>query len=161
MSSLAVPCGDAYRVGGARPRRRLEHHDWSLWLRKAHEHQFPVIYFRGVTQGRYHALVPTLISGWDPVSLKARISFGLSERDNLSSPPQTAERHYAFRVVKKRLHQDSFQEAVITAYSGRIAFSGLRERRTSFPTMTNCWANRSFYTVRRCPRSTMPRSTPT
>jgi len=99
------------------------------WLREAHEYQVPVIYFLGVAPGRYQALVPTFISGWDPASLKARISFGLPERDDLSTPPQAAERRYALRVVKQRLHQDSFRDAVITAYSGRCALSGLREHR--------------------------------
>ena len=98
------------------------------WLREAHEHQVPVIYFLGVTPGRYQALIPTFISGWNPASLKASLSFGLLERDDLSSL-QTAERRYALRIVKQRLHQDSFREAVITAYSGRCALSGLREHR--------------------------------
>ena len=84
------------------------------WLREAHEHQVPVIYFLGVAPGRYQALVPTFISGWDSASLKTRISFGLPERDDLSTPPQVAERRYALRVVKQRLHQDLFREAVIT-----------------------------------------------
>ncbi len=99
------------------------------WLREAHEHQVPVIYFLGVTPGRYLALIPTFISGWHPTLLKASISFGLPQRDDLSSPPQTTERRYALRIVKQRLHQDSFREAVITAYRGRCALSGLREHR--------------------------------
>ena len=99
------------------------------WLREAHEHQVPVIYFLGVTPGRYQPLIPTFISGWDPAALKASISFGLPDRDDFSSPPESAERRYALRVVKQRLHQDSFREAVITAYSGRCALSGLREHR--------------------------------
>ena len=99
------------------------------WLREAHVHQVPVIYFLGVTPGRYQALVPTFISGWESASLKASVTFGLPERDDLSTPPQTAERRYALRVVKQRLHQDSFREAVITAYRGRCALSGLREHR--------------------------------
>jgi len=37
------------------------------------------------------------------------------------------ERRYALRAVKQRLHQASFREAVITAYSGRCARSGLPE----------------------------------
>ena len=37
------------------------------------------------------------------------------------------ERRYALRAVKQRLHQASFREAVITAYSGRCALSGLPE----------------------------------
>ena len=99
------------------------------WLRTAHEHQVPVIYFLGVTPGRYRAMVPTFISKWDPALLKASISFCLPERDSLSSPPQAAERRYALQVIKQRLHQDSFREAVITAYSCRCALSGLREHR--------------------------------
>ena len=99
------------------------------WLREAHEHQVPVIYFLGVTPGRYQALIPTFISGWNSASLKASISFGLPDHDDLSTPPHAAERRYALRVVKQRLHQDSFREAVITAYSGRCALSGLREHR--------------------------------
>ncbi|MDP6537978.1 MAG: hypothetical protein QF410_00370, partial [Planctomycetota bacterium] len=45
-------------------------------------------------------------------------------------PPENAlERRYALRVVKQRLHQASFREAVITAYDGRCALSGLPEQR--------------------------------
>jgi putative restriction endonuclease len=44
------------------------------------------------------------------------------------APPETAlERRYALRAVKQRLHQASFREAVITAYNGRCAVSGLHE----------------------------------
>ena len=39
----------------------------------------------------------------------------------------TAHRKYALRVVKQRLHQASFREAVIMAYNGRCALSGLPE----------------------------------
>ena len=99
------------------------------WLREAYENHIPVIYFLGVAPGRYQALVPTFIAGWDAASLKAPIAFGLPERDDLSPPPQAVERRYALRVVKQRLHQESFREAVITAYSGRCALSGLREHR--------------------------------
>lgn len=43
-------------------------------------------------------------------------------------PPENAlERRYALRAVKQRLHQASFREAVITAYNGRCALSGLPE----------------------------------
>jgi putative restriction endonuclease len=45
-----------------------------------------------------------------------------------SPPPETAaERRYALRTVKQRLHQGTFREAVITAYHGRCAVSGLPE----------------------------------
>ncbi|TMH93808.1 MAG: hypothetical protein E6H42_01680 [Betaproteobacteria bacterium] len=38
-----------------------------------------------------------------------------------------ADRRYALRDVKHRLHQASFREAVIAAYNGRCALSGLPE----------------------------------
>jgi putative restriction endonuclease len=42
-------------------------------------------------------------------------------------PENALERRYALRVVKQRLHQASFREAVIAAYNGRCALSGLPE----------------------------------
>jgi putative restriction endonuclease len=54
-------------------------------------------------------------------------AFGLTEHD-VGTPPETVlERRYALRMVKQRLHQASFREAVITAYNGRCALSGLPE----------------------------------
>ena len=47
----------------------------------------------------------------------------------MAAPQNVLERRYALRAVKRRLHQDSFREAVITAYKGRCALSGLREHR--------------------------------
>src|SRR5258705_247214 len=52
----------------------------------------------------------------------------LRSRPNHVGPPATVlERRYALRAVKQRLHQGSFREAVIAAYGGRCAVSGLPE----------------------------------
>ena len=99
------------------------------WLRNAYENQVPVIYFLGVAPGLYQALIPTYISGWDPIALNARITFGIHDRDEWTGMPEAPERRYALHVVKQRLHQNSFREAVIEAYKGRCALSGLREHR--------------------------------
>ena len=99
------------------------------WLREAFENQIPVIYFLGVAPGRYRAMIPTFISGWDRHSLRARIVFGIPDQDELAAPQNVLERRYALRAVKQRLHQDSFREAVISAYNGRCALSGLPEQR--------------------------------
>ena len=99
------------------------------WLRDAWKERVPVIYFLGVAPARYHALVPTFISGWDPVALQARLTFGLPDQEGMAEPPDAQERRYALRVVKRRLHQDAFREAVIAAYGERCALSGLREHR--------------------------------
>jgi putative restriction endonuclease len=97
------------------------------WLREAFENLVPVIYFLGIAPGRYQAMMPTFISGWDAVALKARVSFGVSDQDTLAPPENALERRYALRAVKQRLHQASFREAVIAAYDGRCALSRLPE----------------------------------
>lgn len=99
------------------------------WLREAFQNQIPVIYFLGIAPGRYQAVMPVFIAGWDAGALKARIVFGVPEQDGVSPPQDAPERRYALRAVKQRLHQASFREAVITAYRGRCAISGLPEQR--------------------------------
>jgi len=97
------------------------------WLREAFENQIPIIYFLGVSPGRYQALVPTFILGWDSKALKAKVAFGMPDHEALIAPANNVERRYALRAVKQRLHQASFRDAVITAYKGRCALSGLPE----------------------------------
>ena len=99
------------------------------WLLEAFKNQVPVIYFLGIAPGRYQAIIPTFISGWDPNSLIAHVVFGVPNQDKNLIPQSIQERRYALRVVKQRLHQTSFREAVIAAYNGRCAVSGLPERR--------------------------------
>lgn len=96
------------------------------WLRDAMELQIPIIYFLGTSPGLYEAIIPTFVVGFDPTSLKAKIAFSESEAAN-TAPQSVAERRYALRVVKQRLHQASFREMVINAYDGRCAISGLPE----------------------------------
>lgn len=97
------------------------------WLREASENRIPIIYFLGIAPGRYQAMLPAFILGWDAATLKARVAFGLSDREVLAPPENALERRYALRTVKQRLHQASFREAVILAYSGRCALSGMPE----------------------------------
>jgi putative restriction endonuclease len=97
------------------------------WLREAFENQVPVIYFLGIAPGRYQAVRPTFISEWDSRALTARVAFGVPDQSTLAAPENALERRYALRAVQQRLHQASFREAVITAYNGRCALSGLPE----------------------------------
>jgi hypothetical protein len=64
---------------------------------------------------------------WNPSTLKARVAFRAEEEAELGVPETAVERRYALRQVQQRLHQATFREAVITAYRGRCALSGLRE----------------------------------
>ncbi len=96
------------------------------WLREALDNRVPIIYFLGIAPGRYQAMIQPWF-GWDATALKARIAFGLPMQNTLAPPENAVERRYALRAVKQRLHQASFREAVITAYNGRCALSGLPE----------------------------------
>jgi putative restriction endonuclease len=97
------------------------------WLREAFENRIPIIYFLGIAPGHYQAMLPAFIAGWDPKALKARVAFGVPDQEVLAPPENALERRYTLRSVKQRLHQASFREAVITAYNGRCALSGLPE----------------------------------
>jgi putative restriction endonuclease len=70
-------------------------------------------------------MLPTFIVGWSANTLKAKLAFGLPDQPELIAPESAIERRYALREVKQRLHQSTFREALIAAYGGRCAFSGL------------------------------------
>ena len=97
------------------------------WLREAFENRVPVIYFLGIAPGRYQAMLPAFISGWDSKALKARVAFGVPDQEVLAPPANALERRYALQAVKQRLHQTSFREAIISAYNGRCALSRISE----------------------------------
>ena len=97
------------------------------WLREAMEAGVPIIYFLGVAPAYYQAIIPAYVAGWDAQALKAQVVFGMSGELDVGPPETHAERRYALREVKQRLHQASFREAVIEAYDGRCAVSGLPE----------------------------------
>lgn len=97
------------------------------WLREACENHVPIIYFIGISPGHYDAELPAFVTAWDPTSLKVRVAFGELDQEKLAPPETAPERRYALRAVKQRLHQASFREAVISAYKGRCAISGLPE----------------------------------
>lgn len=97
------------------------------WLREAMQNASPFIYFLGTAPGIYRALIPSYVIDWNPSTLKARIAFRAEEEADLGVPQTSVERRYALRQVQQRLHQATFREAVITAYRGRCALSGLRE----------------------------------
>lgn len=98
------------------------------WLREAFEQRIPIIYFIGIAPGRFAAVVPAYIGGWDRQALKASVGFGEPDRyEDARFPDAAPARRYALRAVQQRLHQATFRQAVITAYDDRCALSGLPE----------------------------------
>jgi putative restriction endonuclease len=97
------------------------------WLLEAKNERVPVVYFLGIAPGRYRAFFPTFVIGWDRTALKATIAFGVPDDHLLERPTTSPQRRYALSLVQQRLHQASFRQAVMTAYGGRCALSGLPE----------------------------------
>jgi len=88
----------------------------------------PMVYFVGVEPGLYVAKLPVFIQGWDAASSSAILVFGNPDEALIAPPATPIERRYNLRLVKQRLHQSAFRDAVINAYAGRCALSGLPER---------------------------------
>jgi len=100
------------------------------WLLRAMEEKVPILYFLGIAPARYTAHYPTFVVDWSPVDLQASIAFGSPPvSDERSAAPGLAERKYAMRIVRQRLHQARFREAVLSAYGNRCAISRLPEPR--------------------------------
>lgn len=98
------------------------------WLREAMEQRIPVIYFIGIAPQLFTAVAPAFIGGWDRQALRAQIGFGAPSANMQAVMEDSAPaRRYALRAVQQRLHQASFREAVMSAYGGRCALSGLPE----------------------------------
>lgn len=97
------------------------------WLREAMEARTSVIYFVGVSPGKYLFFLAR-VTEWDRATLRSRVSFLPVATDVVGIADPIDERRYAMRTVKQRLHQATFREAVIGAYSGRCAISGLPEQ---------------------------------
>ena len=99
------------------------------WLREAYENKIPIIYFLGIAPRCFLAILPVFISGCDVAALKARVEFGIPWKKALTPSADSVDRRYATYEVRQRLHQAEFREAVITAYDGRCALTGLPEPR--------------------------------
>jgi putative restriction endonuclease len=89
------------------------------WLREAAELQIPVIYFVGIKPGLYQPAFPAFVTDWDPSRLNVRIVFtpALGATNKAAFPADSEDRRYAMRLVKQRLHQAQFREAVIDAHA--------------------------------------------
>jgi len=130
------------------------------WLREAFENRVPVIYFLGIAPGRYQAILPVFIAGWDAKALKALVSFGAPDQAVLAPPETAIERRYALRAVKQRLHQASFRQAVITPTMGAVRCRDCLSpcclmQLTSWRIGTKTWASRWCRMAYRCRRSIM------
>ena len=132
------PYDDAFGRDGLlryRYRRGSPDHPDNRGLRATMEHRLPLVYFHGVSRGRYVAAWPVYVVNDDPANLVFSVAvddathFGL--QDNVTGESavhdvEVARRAYITAVVRVRLHQRAFRERVLEAYRRQCAFCKLR-----------------------------------
>lgn len=96
-------------------------------LRRAFELELPVILLRKIATGVFVPVFPTYIVADDKPNRRFIIAVDESLRF-LANPlaPTAAEKRYAERVVRARLHQPEFRGRVIRAYHATCAICSLK-----------------------------------
>jgi putative restriction endonuclease len=119
-----------YKYRGTDP----NHRD-NIGMRKMLELQRPLIYFFGLVPGQYMASWPVYIIADDPSTLTFTVAVDDIATAELQpstilqvSDDVTARRSYVTATVKVRLHQRSFRERVLDAYSSQCSFCRLKHR---------------------------------
>ncbi len=133
------PYDDAWGAGGLLRyayRGTDPAHPDNRGLRRAMEHQIPLVYFYGLAPGQYLPAFPVFIVA----DRLAQLAFDVAVDDiqqlalthELSSviAEERADirREYVTAVVRRRLHQQAFRARVIEAYRTRCAFCRLRHQ---------------------------------
>ncbi|HRY98158.1 MAG TPA: HNH endonuclease [Bacteroidales bacterium] len=106
------------------------YHPDNVGLRRLMQEQKPVFYFRCLTPGRYFVAWPVYIVGDDPNRLMFTVAVEdqvvLREPNLVAEPQALYRRSYLTSTMKVRLHQQSFRERVLRAYSNQCALCRLK-----------------------------------
>jgi putative restriction endonuclease len=95
-------------------------------LRTAMTQLTPLIYFVGIAKGVYSALYPVWIITEDRRRLEFTVAVDEAQRGLGDVDVAWAERGYALRLTKQRLHQPVFRTRVLRAYDDTCAMCRLR-----------------------------------
>lgn len=103
-------------------------------LRQAFVEQSPLAYFYGVERGVYRPIYPVWIVADDPAHLSVLVAVDEAQLAlaaaaggySVADAPTPAERAYALRLTKQRLHQPVFRTQVLLAYRDTCAMCRLR-----------------------------------
>lgn len=134
-SSPSGPYADSFGPGALRYKYRGTdpHHADNVGLRRAMQDRVPLVYFFGLTAGRYLAVWPVFIVGDDPASVTFLVEVDdqgsalLADADSQwVAEDTTARRKYVTAAMRRRLHQEAFRERVIRAYRTQCALCSLR-----------------------------------
>jgi len=100
-------------------------------LREAFRKGRPLVYFHGVSKGRYRPFWPVLIREDHPADLHVAVDISLGvlagrDLSSLSGAEALIEKAYARRLTLQRLHQDAFRERVLKAYRHSCGICSLK-----------------------------------
>jgi putative restriction endonuclease len=121
-----------YKYRGTDP-----NHPDNVGLRKAMTRRVPLIYFHGVSPGKYIAAWPVFIFHDNPKNLSftvivddvATVTLRKGESATQTVPDEQAlfsRRAYVTRLVRQRVHQQAFRVRVLAAYREQCACCRLR-----------------------------------
>ena len=122
-----------YRYRGVDP----QHRD-NVGLRHAMQRGCPLVYLHGILTGQYLAAWPVFVVADNPIQhtftvamddasvFSHRVAEQVAGEGMGSQSEQTGRRAYITRTFRQRLHQRSFRERVLRAYSNRCALCRLR-----------------------------------
>jgi len=113
-----------YKYRGTDP-----HHAENRALRVAMEQALPLVWFWGVGQSpaRYEAVRPVWLIDEEPTAHQFVVAVDEAQRSVTVGPTATeAERRYAQRLTRQRVHQPVFRARVIAAYGEQCAVCRLR-----------------------------------
>lgn len=101
-------------------------------IREAHEDRTPFVYFHAVSEGIYKAIYPCFVVSIDAAMMRCRVTVGDALTNDYEHVPEEllvmpsqVDRRYAVREAKVRLHQATFREMVLSAYSRKCAMTSL------------------------------------
>lgn len=105
-------------------------HRDNVALRLAKEARVPLIYMFGVVAGQYMPVYPVYVVGEESARLAFTVAvdertLGIEEKSGESPQAAEARRSYVTRVTVQRLHQATFRERVLRAYTERCAICSL------------------------------------
>ena len=125
----------SYRYRATAP----DHRD-NVGLREAMRTRTPLVYFHAVMEGRYVAVLPVFILSDNTAAQSFTVAidpaYALEGGTSLLETAAAAQgpesilgiQRYVAAYTKRRLHQASFRERVVEAYSGTCALCRLRHR---------------------------------
>ena len=95
-------------------------------LRRAYEHQTPIILFRKIAANTYLPFYPVYVIADHPAALYFELA--LSEAAAAQTLEDPGTRSYVERMVKERVHQREFRTKVLLAYENQCTICRLRHR---------------------------------